>query len=146
MEQRILKGETRPSKVNYFEPDVPAPASLTPPADLRGAGLRMWETYADPMTESGILKSTDLELFHQHCLTAQTIEIWEREKRRRGIDLDRKLTVERLLNVLKARSIREAAELGMTPVARNRVVAKPKPKGGKLALFTGGKTNSDEQA
>lgn len=124
---KIAKGETRPSRVNYAEPDVPPTASIGPPRDLRGAGFRMWRDHAQAMTESGQLRSTDMPIFHQHCRTEMDIEWWEREKSKRDLERSMRLAIERLLGQIKARSIREAAELGMTSVTRGRVTTTTRP-------------------
>lgn len=126
-EEKLAKGETRPSRVNYQEPDPPAPDSLEPPKDLKGAGLTMWHRYAKPMVDSGQLRSTDMPLFLQRCRTESDVERWEVEKRKRGLDRSEKLAIERLLNQLKSRALRESAELGMSSVSRSKVKAVTKP-------------------
>jgi hypothetical protein len=119
---KIAKGQTRPSRVNYDEPEVEAPpAAADAPKDLTGAGFRMWRDYYQKMVDSGQLRSTDVPLFHQHCRTHMDIEKWEKEKTLRGLDRGDRLSIERVLNQLKSRALREAAELGMTSVARSRV-------------------------
>jgi hypothetical protein len=132
-EERIAKGETRPSQVNYNEPDVPAPDSTVPPKDLKGAGLQLWQRYAQKMVDTGQLRATDMPLFLQRCRTESDIERWEKEKARKGLDRSERLSIERVLNQFKSRALRESAELGMSSVSRSKVrtvtkapVAKPK--------------------
>lgn len=120
-EEQIAKGETRPSRVNYNEPDVPAPDSTAPPRGLKGAGLALWQTYAKKMVDTGQLRATDMPLFLQRCRTETDIERWEKEKNRRGLDRSEKLAIERVLNQLKSRALRESAELGMSSVSRSKV-------------------------
>lgn len=120
-EEKVAKGETRPSRVNYEEPEVPPPDSVTPPKTLKGAGLALWERYAKPMVDSGQLRATDMPLFLQRCQTETDIERWEKEKGRRSLDRSERLSIERVLNQLKSRALREAAELGMSSVSRSRV-------------------------
>lgn len=153
-EEKLAKGETRPSRVNFDEPDVPPPTpdALAPPSNLKGAGLAMWTMYAQAMTDSGQLRSTDMPLFLQRCRTESDVERWEREKARRGLDRSERLQIERLLNSLKGRALRESAELGMSSVSRSKVrtVTKPpveKPKherffgaGGIRGVVRGGKS------
>ncbi len=153
-EEKLAKGETRPSRVNYEEPEVPPPApeSLAPAKGLKGAGLAMWLKYAQAMTDSGQLRSTDMPLFLQRCRTEADIERWEKEKGRRGLDRSERLSIERLLNQIKSRALRESAELGMSSVSRSKVrtVTKPpveKPKherffgaGGIRGVVRGGRS------
>lgn len=127
-EEKLAKGETRPSRVNYTEPEIPAPpADLEPPKTLKGAGLALWREHFKRLQESGQLRSTDVPLFLRHCQTASRIEGWERELSRRGLDRAERMKVERILGELDNRFLRECAELGMTPVSRSKVrtVAKP---------------------
>jgi phage terminase small subunit len=131
--EKIAKGETRPSRVNYDEPDVPPPANVIAPKDLRGAGFRLWRDHAQAMKDSGQLRATDMPLFRAHCKAAMDIEFWEQEKAKRDLDRAARITIQRTLNQLGSLYLRQAAELGMTSVARSRVktvtkapVAKPK--------------------
>jgi phage terminase small subunit len=126
-ETKIAKGETRPSRVNSAEPVVPPPSTLDAPKDLQGNGFRMWRDYAKVMTERGQLRETDMPMFHQHCRTQMDIERWENEKKLKGLDRRDRLAIERILNQLRLRSVREAVELGMTSVARSRVKAVTRP-------------------
>jgi len=151
-EEKLAKGETRPSRVNYNEPDVPAPDSTAPPRDLKGAGLQLWQTYARKMVDTGQLRATDMPLFLQRCRTETDIERWEKEKNRRNLDRSEKLAIERVLNQLKSRALRESAELGMTSVSRSKVrtvtkapVEKPKHQRffGKLNVIDGGRSADD---
>jgi phage terminase small subunit len=127
--EKLAKGETRPSRVNYEEPEVPAPSAgaLEPPKDLRGAGFRLWRDHAKTMTESGQLRATDMPAFLAHCKTEADIEGWEKELKLKGLDRADRLTIQRTLNQLRSLSLRQAAELGMTSVARSRVKAVTKP-------------------
>jgi hypothetical protein len=120
-EEKLAKGETRPSRVNYDEPEILAPASTDPPKDLKGVGLELWKRYAKAMVASGQLRSTDMPLFLQRCRTETDIERWEKEKSRRNLDRSERLSIERVLNQLKSRALRESAELGMSSVSRSKV-------------------------
>lgn len=139
-EEKIAKGETRPSRVNYQEPVVPAPDSLDPPAGLKGAGLELWLKHARPMVDAGQLRSTDMPLFLQRCRTETDIERWEKEKGRRSLDRSERLAIERVLNQLKSRALRESAELGMSSVSRSKVrtVTRPPVERPKHERFFGG--------
>jgi phage terminase small subunit len=143
-EEKLAKGETRPSRVNYDQPDVPPPATLQAPKDLRGAGFRLWRDHAEAMKASGQLRATDVPVFVRLCKTASDIEDYEK-RAKMGND-----QAMRLLIQLNSLFLRLAAELGMTSVARSRVktVTKPpveKPKherffGGGLHAIRGGRS------
>jgi hypothetical protein len=81
-----------------------------------------------------------MPLFLQRCRTETDIERWEKEKGRRALDRSERLSIERLLNQLKSRALREAAELGMSSVSRSRVktVTKPPVEKPKHERFFGG--------
>ena len=84
--EKLAKGETRPSRVNYDEPDVPEANVTAAPKDLRGAGFRLWRDHAEAMKDSGQLRATDVPLFIAHCKTAMDLEYWEKEKSKRDLD------------------------------------------------------------
>lgn len=128
-EEKIARGETRPSRVNYDEPDVPAPPDkdLEAPPELTGAGFRLWRDYAKAMVATGQLRSTDMPAFLEMCETASDLEKWKREIRKRDLDRQTKLQIQRTINQLRGQSLRQKAELGMTSVSRSRVKAVTKP-------------------
>ena len=144
--EKNAKGERRPSRVNYAEPEVPAPSDTAleaAPKDLRGAGFRLWRDHAQAMVQSGQLRSTDMPIFLRLCKTASDIETYEKRSRQ-GNDQAMRLKIQ-----LESLFLRLAAECGMTSVARSRVktVNKPpveKPKHerffGKLHAIRGGRT------
>ena len=119
--EKLAKGETRPSRVNYDEPDVPEANVTAAPKDLRGAGFRLWRDHAEAMKDSGQLRATDVPLFITHCKTAMDLEYWEKEKSKRDLDRAARITIQRTVNQLGSLYLRQAAELGMTSVARSRV-------------------------
>jgi len=119
--EKIAKGETRPSRVNYQEPEVPEADVASAPKELRGAGFRLWRDHAQAMKASGQLRATDVPLFIAHCKTASDLEFWEKEKAKRDLDRAARITIQRTLNQLGGLYLRQAAELGMTSVARSRV-------------------------
>ena len=119
--EKLAKGETRPSRVNYDEPDVPEANVTAAPKDLRGAGFRLWRDHAEAMKDSGQLRATDVPLFIAHCKTAMDLEYWEKEKSKRDLDRAARITIQRTINQLGSLYLRQAAELGMTSVARSRV-------------------------
>ena len=139
--EKLAKGETRPSRVNYQEPDVPpAPADLEPPKDLKGAGLELWRTHFAQLQASGHLRATHVPLFARHCKTASRIEGWEKELSRRGLDRAERMKIERILGELENRFLRECAELAVTPASQSKAksVTKPPVEKPKHDRFFGG--------
>lgn len=122
-EEKLARGETRPSRVNYAEPDVapPEPDELAPPKNLKGSGRTLWLKHARVLVAAGKLRGDHMPLFLQHCRTDSDIESWEKQKRVATLDLSQRLSIERVLNQLKSRFLREAAELGMSPVSNSKV-------------------------
>lgn len=112
---KLASGETRPSRVNYAEPDMPLPASLEPPKRLKGAGLAMWREHAEPLTTAGSLKSSDIPLFAHVCEVEMVLEkLWPRV---RAGDAQAMREWRQMLGV----QTRQMTELGMSSVARTRV-------------------------
>jgi phage terminase small subunit len=141
-EAKIAKGETRPSRVNYFVPDLPPPESVEPPEDLHGAGLEIWKAHAQRLKDAGQLRVSDMPLFTQLCRVAS--DIGELEKR--------DVAARPGLFQLRSLFLRMSVEMGMTPVSRSKVKANKsasgeKPKhdrffgGGIDGLIRGGKTS-----
>lgn len=126
-EEKVARGETRPSRVNYDEPEVGAPEDVTPPADLRGAGLRMWKTHAQAMVNTGQLRTTDVPLFARHCRTVSDIEFWRKERSKKNLDRPTVLAIQRTIDRLESLAVRQASELGMSSVSRSRVKTVTKP-------------------
>jgi phage terminase small subunit len=139
-EEKIAKGETRPSRVNYTAPDIPAPDSLEPPKDLHGAGLELWKRHAAVLKNAGQLRASDMPLFTQWCRTASDIAACEKRKDD---------PAKRLLIQLRSLFLRMSSEMGLSSVSRSKVktAGKPaveKPKhdrffGGIRGVIPGGK-------
>lgn len=120
-EEKIARGETRPSRVNYDEPDVPEATVGKPPSDLKGAGLKLWRDHAAAMTKRGQLRETDVPLFLRACRTAMDIEYWRKEFAKANIQRPELLQIQRTIDRLEGLYVRHATELGMGPVSRSRV-------------------------
>lgn len=55
---KVLRGETRPSRVNYNEP-LPARAAMEPPADLTEEARQVWVAVVDAVGHTGVLTAAD---------------------------------------------------------------------------------------
>lgn len=64
---KLAKGERRPSRVNYDEPDLPQAENLDPPEGLTGVGLEEWQAQIRVLTERGVLTGSDLRGFEDYC-------------------------------------------------------------------------------
>lgn len=141
---KIAKGERRPSRVNYDEPELPVARGTDPPEGLAGAGLREWLRIASQLVAAGVLKDADLPAMEDYCrrLTdLREIEAEIEEKRRivgreegkkepdfallvtgwRAVDAAEKrlLALQAQVNVLRR-------EIGLTPSSRSAVKVPPK--------------------
>lgn len=130
-EEKVAKGQTRPSRVNYQEPDLAPPDSLAPPRDLKGAGLKLWREHAQKLKEAGALRAADVPLFVTWCRTASDIAEYEGRKD----DAAKRIVIQ-----LRNQFVRMSAELGMSPVSRSKVrtVAKAPVEKPKHDRFFGG--------
>jgi hypothetical protein len=79
------------------------------------------------MKASGQLRSTDVPMFLEHCWTATMIEEIQQDLKKRDLDRSERDRLRRLLRAEKNGYRNEAAELGMTSVARSRVKTVTKP-------------------
>jgi hypothetical protein len=151
-EEKLAKGEKRPCRVNYEEPEIPLPpdSALEPPKDLRGAGFREWRDYVKILRDSGQLRATHMTTYLAYCRNLTDIENWRKEITLRGLDRAERLKLARLISVLEARSKSFAETLCITPATQSRAktVTKPpveKPKherffGAGLNVIRGGRS------
>ena len=66
---KLLKGETRPSRVNYEEP-LPRRADFSPPQDLSPQARAIWEEAIEAVAHTGMLTAADLPMLRLYCETA----------------------------------------------------------------------------
>ncbi len=64
---KLAKGERRPSRVNYDEPQLPIARGTDPPEGLTGAGLREWLRICSQLVAAEVLRDPDLPAMEDYC-------------------------------------------------------------------------------
>ena len=64
---RLLRGETRPSRVNRNEPKPPLPARVEAPDYLDADARIVWDRLAPSLITRGVLTAWDIDLFAAYC-------------------------------------------------------------------------------
>jgi len=131
---KLLGGETRRSRVNYAEPELPAPGVMDPPAGLTGAGRAEWLRLLPVLIDAGVVTDGDLGHFGDYCKAMSDLHRFETKAAKVGIE---KAIAKGFANqILKLRTqlVSLRAHLGLTPSSRTGVHAKRKPTS-NLAKF-----------
>lgn len=63
---KLLKGETRPSRVPSWEPEA-EPGSVVAPASLSPDALEVWDTHAPELERIGLLRPRNVDTFAILC-------------------------------------------------------------------------------
>jgi P27 family predicted phage terminase small subunit len=63
---KVLRGETRPSRVNREEPK-PLPAFPDPPAHLSEAALAIWERVRAQTAHTRVIRGADADILELYC-------------------------------------------------------------------------------
>ena len=132
---KAARGTLRKCRTNSEEPQLAAPNSLEPPADLKGKGRDEWKRLIKDLTDKGVLRDADMSTFEGYCRTLTLLEMIEKQIRRVG--LAGALATGLLSNRIKLQTQTKqlAAELGLTPSSRSGVKAVEKKAPGKLEQF-----------
>lgn len=64
---RLLRGESRPSRVNKHEPKAPLAARVEPPDYLDVDARKVWDRLAPSLVQRGVLTAWDVDLFGAYC-------------------------------------------------------------------------------
>ena len=78
---KILKGETRPSRIGGHEP-APAPIRPDCPAFLNEAAAALWEELAPTLDDLGVLTIVDASVLAEYCTAyeeAQRLDVYLNE-------------------------------------------------------------------
>lgn len=134
---KIARGETRPSRTNHDEPDVPSPASgaLADPKGLAGVGLQEWRTQSVLLTDAGVLKATDLGVLEDYCRAVSDLRKFEIAARKAGPELAIAKGFAGMVIKVRAQCNQLRKELGLTPSSR----------AGIKADKSGGQSDDDER-
>ncbi len=120
---KLAKGERRPSQVNYDEPDLPAPSSEEPPADLAGEGLEEWTRIVRSLIEHGVLTEPDLPAFADYCRRVTMLRAAEAKVKRVGLELAIAKGYMNASLKLQTQVSQLRQQLGLTPSSRTGVRA-----------------------
>lgn len=63
---KLLHGETRPSQVNYNEPQ-PTEDEVVPPEGMSDEALKVWYRISDDLIKTGVLQPWDSDAYAEYC-------------------------------------------------------------------------------
>ena len=121
---KLAKGERRPSRVNYAEPQMERPESLRAPAGLRGAGLQEWRSQAKQLADRGVLTDADLSAFEDYCRALSELRAYEAAARRAGCEAAQLKGYSGMVLKLRRQVNQLRQQCGLTPASRTNVRAK----------------------
>lgn len=128
---KILRGETRPSRINQNEPQPARTAPKMPPW-LHEPARKIWKQLVKQLAEMNVLSSADEAVMACYCVTYARMQQAEVKVRETGGDVVRSpngfpqvnpwLSIQReAQKELKGLAI----ELGLTPCARTKIKVQP---------------------
>ena len=121
---KLIRGETRPSRVNYDEP-LPTALNLNIPEDLSAEARQIWAAIVQAVHHTGVLTSADADTLRLYCEAVvryrsaedMLVKTGPLIKGRNGEFVKNPLHQIVRDNALLMRSL--ARELGLTPAARS---------------------------
>lgn len=125
---KLMRGESRPSRVNRDEPELPPPTSPEPPKELTGEGVVEWRRLIGMLTQTGVLTDADLGAFEDYCLALTELRRYERQAAEVGAELAIAKGYAGLTVKLRAQVAQLRSHLGLTPSSRSGVKAAKKPQ------------------
>lgn len=144
---KLAKGERRPSRVNYDEPQIDAPESHDAPKGLEGAGLEEWNEQIERLSERGVLTAADLTAFEDYCRALTELRRFEAKAKESGEELAIAKGYQGMVVKLRAQVNQLRQQCGLTPSSRSGVkAAKRKDAAGSdpaaryLSALKGGKS------
>lgn len=144
---RLLRGETRPSQINYDEPQ-PGTGAVQPPDDISEPAMEIWNQYAPDLQRAGVLTQWDAQDFRDWCDAVVTgreaqshldedgevIEIPMTDRQGKLIGYKRAVSPWWKVRMeAGARQTALSARFGMTPADRTRIRVDNAGKGKKSA-------------
>lgn len=120
---KLAKGERRPSRVNYEEPQLPAPDSTEPPAGLEGQGLAEWKRLVPQLAASGHLTVADMAGFEDYCRALTDLRTYEARQKKAGPELAIAKGYAGMTVKLRAQVAQYRSRLGLDPTSRSSVKA-----------------------
>jgi len=144
---KLAKGERRPSRVNYDEPEMAPPSSLSAPKDLEGVGLEEWNEQIERLVERGVLTDGDLRAFEDYCRALTRLRVYEAQAKDAGPELAIAKGYEGAAIKYRAQVNQLRQQCGLTPSSRGSVkaakgqgAAKADPAARYLNAIPGGKS------
>jgi len=122
---KLAKGERRPSRVNYDEPELPTPdeGEIEPPNGLTGEGLKEWNRLIAVLIERGVLTSADLRAFEVYCRALTDLRVYEDKAKEAEPELAIAKGYQGMVVKLRAQVNQLAQQCGLTPSSRQSVKA-----------------------
>jgi len=134
---KLAKGERRPSRVNYDEPEVPEVDDLKPPPGLAGVALAEWRRLGPQLRDVGVLRTTDLGALEDYCRRLGDLRSYETRAKRAGVNAI-SMGYAGMVTKLQAQVNALRREFGLTPASRSSVRIPPGltiPKDQKTARY-----------
>ena len=122
---KLAKGESRPSRVNYDAPVLPAPENIAPPQGLGGAGKAEWMSQIGHLTTRGVLTAADLSAFEDYCRALTDLRLYEQKAKKSGPELAIAKGYQGMVIKLRAQCNQLRQQIGLTPSSRSGVKAAP---------------------
>lgn len=126
---KVLRGETRPSRINREEPQ-PAPNVPTLPADMDLAAVAVWKRVMGEFGHTRVITAADADVFRLYCETVARYEEASRLLTRSGPLVKGARSGEYVKNPLVqvardygALMLQLAGTLGLTPSSRTGIKA-----------------------
>lgn len=145
---KLAKGERRPSRVNYEEPELPKADSLDPPDGLNGEGLAEWTRQITVLSDAGVLTSSDLKAFEDYCRALSELRAYEAQAAEAGLELAIAKGYQGMVIKLRTQVNQLRQQCGLTPSSRSHIRAAKKdeptssPAERYLRAIPGGKASS----
>lgn len=126
--EKRLKGESRPSRINSDEPQLPAPKTHRPPAGLSGPGRSEWTRLVAVLSDRGVLTEADLAAFEDYCRALSHLRSYEAKAKGVGLELAIAKGYAGMVVKLRAQVSQLRAQVGLSPASRSAVKARLKEK------------------
>lgn len=119
--EKTAKGETRPSRVNHKEPELPPVSTHRSPKGLDGAGKREWERLCPMLVAAAVLKDSDLMALEDYCRTISDLRKYENAAKRAGAERAIAKGTQGMVIKLRAQANQLRQQLGLTPSSRSNL-------------------------
>jgi len=120
---QFAKGETRPSRVNYNEPDVEIAKDREAPPDLAGEARIEWDALIDFVCEHGYVTDGDLSAFGDYCRSVGRLREIEALYAVSTAEQRAKQNLYVLVHKFTDQANKMRRECGLTPTTRGAVRA-----------------------